>query len=125
MSPAARTTDPLAAYAAKVNAYAEFALADQRLPHALAGLRKAADEVQRLADQHAAKIDELTREAATLGVTGPGAHHVRIGPAWISARHVIRKIRVAEILHAVVSGDMDHARRAALTVTNSQGGPVR
>jgi len=117
-------TDSLQAHADAVNAYAESARADTRLADALDELAAVAQKIRDLADEHAATVDALSARATELGAGAPGAHPVRVGPGWVSARHVIRKARITEAVYAVIAGDMTRAREAARKVTNAQGGAV-
>jgi hypothetical protein len=117
--------DPLTAIAGQVNAAAEAALSDTRLAEALDELAAAAQKARDLAAEHDAVVGELAEAALEAGAAVPGRHPVTVGPAWVSARHVIRKLRITEALYAVVAGDMARAREAARKVTNAHGGPVR
>jgi hypothetical protein len=115
----------LAEYSNRINAYAETALADTRLIDALAHLAAASQRVRELAAEHNATVDELTAEALELGAGAPGGRRVRVGPGWISARHVVRKVLITQAMHAALEGNMMLARDAARLVTNAGGRPVR
>jgi hypothetical protein len=115
----------LAEYSNRINAYAASALADTRLIDALADIAAASQQVRELAAEHNAMVDELTAQALELGAGSPGGRQVRVGPGWVSARHVVRKVLITQAMHAALGGNMMLARDAARLVTNAGGRPVR
>jgi hypothetical protein len=115
----------LAEHARLIDAYALGALADARLTEALDAVAAAAQKVRDIAAEHDDAVGKLSARALELGAGTPGRHGVTVGPAWVAATHVVRRVRTAEALHAAIAGDMRQAREATRKVTNAQGGPVQ